>query len=60
MLLAGRADIVPALYAIYDSPVIGHGSWAKDPSYRLYYLKLLDWGYANFKSYLEYLVGASD
>ncbi len=33
LLLAGRSEILLGLLAIYDSPVLGHGSWAKDPDY---------------------------
>ena len=33
VLLSGRPQIVVALRAIADSPIIGHGSWAKDPKY---------------------------
>jgi hypothetical protein len=34
LLLGGRYDIVAAAEAIIDSPVIGHGSWARDPKYQ--------------------------
>jgi hypothetical protein len=33
LLLGGRMDAVGAFFAIYDSPILGHGSWAKDPTY---------------------------
>ena len=33
ILLGGRMDAVGAFFAIYDSPILGHGSWAKDPTY---------------------------
>lgn len=26
-------DALGAFFAIYDSPILGHGSWAKDPKY---------------------------
>jgi hypothetical protein len=32
-ILSGRPEIVVAARAIRDSPIIGHGSWAKDPKY---------------------------
>lgn len=35
MLLGGRVDMLGAFAAIYDSPILGHGSWAKDPKYLL-------------------------
>jgi hypothetical protein len=31
----GRPEVLYAIEAIADSPIIGHGSWAKDPSYVL-------------------------
>ena len=33
VLLGGRPDLLGALPAIYDSPIIGHGSWARDWTY---------------------------
>lgn len=33
VLIAGRPEILGALPAIRDSPIIGHGSWARDPKY---------------------------
>ena len=33
VLLGGRTEILAALPAIYDSPILGHGSWAKEPLY---------------------------
>jgi hypothetical protein len=35
ILLGGRGDVLGALAAIADSPILGHGSWAKDWSYIL-------------------------
>ncbi len=35
VLLGGRGDLLGAFAAIYDSPILGHGSWAKDWSYIL-------------------------
>jgi hypothetical protein len=34
LLLGGRAEILSSSAAIFDSPIIGHGSWAKDDKYR--------------------------
>jgi hypothetical protein len=33
ILLASRNESLSSLQAIMDSPIIGHGSWAKDPQY---------------------------
>ena len=33
VLLGGRTEMLGYLPAIYDSPILGHGSWAKDPKY---------------------------
>lgn len=33
ILLGGRSESIASLAAISDSPIIGHGSWAKDPRY---------------------------
>lgn len=33
MLLGGRSEILVSSRAVMDSPVLGHGSWAKDPRY---------------------------
>ena len=33
ILLGGRTEMLGYLPAIYDSPILGHGSWAKDPTY---------------------------
>jgi hypothetical protein len=33
ILLSGRPQVIVAIRAIRDSPIIGHGSWAKDPTY---------------------------
>ncbi|MBP6179303.1 MAG: hypothetical protein KA473_14685 [Anaerolineales bacterium] len=38
-ILYSRPNLIPAYYAISDSPWIGHGSWARDPSYRNYYFQ---------------------
>jgi hypothetical protein len=33
VLLGGRTEMLGSIPAIYDSPILGHGSWAKDPTY---------------------------
>lgn len=45
VLLGGRIEILASSQAIMDSPLIGHGSWAKDPKYRLNLLDLEKLGY---------------
>jgi len=41
LLIGGRSEILVSMLAIIDSPIIGHGSWAKDYRYdnELIYLK---------------------
>jgi len=45
LILGGRAEVIPAAVAVWDSPIIGHGSWAKDPQYAKYLFYLADLGY---------------
>jgi hypothetical protein len=33
VLVGGRPDLLGSIPAIYDSPILGHGSWAKDWTY---------------------------
>jgi hypothetical protein len=33
VLIGGRSEILTSPRAILDSPILGHGSWAKDPKY---------------------------
>ena len=40
LLLGGRSEILISGHAIIDSPLLGHGSWAKDCSYTSLYLEL--------------------
>ena len=35
ILLGGRTELLASLPAVYDSPILGHGSWAKN---RIYYI----------------------
>lgn len=62
VIINGRSDIIPAFYAIKDSPWIGHGSWARDPKYRNYYYDLIRLGYIglNETGRIDYLVTSSD
>lgn len=51
VLLGGRSELLSSLPAIYDSPILGHGSWAKDLKYliiRRETMALL--GYTNYNS----------
>jgi hypothetical protein len=54
VLLGGRNEFLAAGSAIRDSPVIGHGSWAKDPKYKaILYDRLAELGYRNMGGELE-------
>jgi len=44
--VGGRIEMFASVRAIVDSPVIGHGSWAKDPKYRDYLTELRRFGYS--------------
>jgi len=33
ILIGGRPEILVSSRAVFDSPILGHGSWAKDPKY---------------------------
>jgi hypothetical protein len=33
VLIGGRSEVLVSSQAIIDSPVLGHGSWARDPAY---------------------------
>jgi O-antigen ligase/polysaccharide polymerase Wzy-like membrane protein len=41
VLLGGRSAILGSIPAIYDSPILGHGSWARDPIYVLAQLQAM-------------------
>ncbi|MGD0338471.1 MAG: hypothetical protein ABSB78_06755 [Bacteroidota bacterium] len=46
LFLGGRSEIISSFYAISDSPLLGHGSWAKNPKYdQMMYHFLRDAGY---------------
>lgn len=45
ILFGGRTEIFVSTQAIADSPIIGHGSWAKDPRYSVLLLELDNLGY---------------
>ncbi|QWE02847.1 hypothetical protein ICV90_01785 [Polynucleobacter sp. JS-JIR-II-b4] len=45
-LLGGRNELFASVQAVIDSPLIGHGSWAKDPKYRdIMFDALIEHGY---------------
>ncbi len=35
ILMGGRPDFLVGLRAVWDSPILGHGSWASDPKYQI-------------------------
>lgn len=41
----GRTEFIAASRAVMDSPIVGHGSWARNPYYAAYSLELRDLGY---------------
>ncbi|WP_198341616.1 hypothetical protein [Perlucidibaca aquatica] len=41
LVVGGRSEILVSTEAIFDSPVLGHGSWAKDFKYTALYQELL-------------------
>lgn len=46
LILGGRSEILLGAIAIYESPWLGHGSWAKDPNYvAAYQIAMLMLGY---------------
>ena len=50
VLLGGRSELLSSIPAIYDSPILGHGSWARDLKYliiRRQAMALL--GYRNYE-----------
>ncbi|MFZ5919692.1 MAG: hypothetical protein ACOYY3_01410 [Chloroflexota bacterium] len=62
LIISGRSDFLPALYAIRDSPFLGYGSWARDPEYRSYLYDLVRLGYVDVSesARIDYLVTSSD
>lgn len=60
LIIGGRPDVIPAVFAVMDSPIIGHGSWAKDPRYREYLWLLRDLGYERSSGDIQYVVERED
>ena len=60
LILGGRSETLVSIEAIKDSPILGHGSWAKDPYYTLLYfdklnelgIKTISFNYFGNESYL--------
>jgi hypothetical protein len=54
VLLGGRSDLLASSAAIVDSPLLGHGSWARDPMYGAILVDdMEDLGYENSIAGLE-------
>ena len=45
VILGGRSEILASIHAVLDSPIIGHGSWARNPDFGALLLGLRDYGY---------------
>ena len=62
LIIGGRSEILVSTRAVADSPWIGHGSWAKNPVYRLYmYQLLIDLGYyEQSEEAIKRFIGSSD
>ena len=60
LLFGGRIESIASIPAIMDSPIIGHGSWAKDPSYRTYLYDLVKLGYYNSNDEIRYRIENTD
>ena len=60
LIIGGRVELIPAVFAVMDSPILGHGSWAKDPRYRDYLWLLLNLGYGRTEAQIEYAIEHSD
>lgn len=60
LLLGGRSEILASAVAIRDSPIIGHGSWARDSTYRVFLYRLIDFGYQLPQEELDRYVNESD
>mgnify|MGYP003634470726 CR=1 FL=1 len=60
ILFGGRIESFASIPAIVDSPIIGHGSWAKDPSYRVFLYDLVKFGYYHSNDEVRYRIENSD
>lgn len=53
LFVSGRSEFYASTQAIMDSPIIGHGSWAKDTKYSYLLLDLVSRGYSVDVRYLQ-------
>ena len=56
IVLGGRNQVLGSIQAITDSPLLGQGSWARDPKYRQYVYQLEELGYTlngNIENYVN-------
>jgi O-antigen ligase len=60
LLLGGRSEILASAIAIRDAPLIGHGSWAKDPAYRVLLYRLIDLGYERTQEEMGRYINQTD
>ncbi len=60
ILLGGRFEILGSSQAIIDSPIIGHGSWAKGAKYRVFMYHLIELGFNIEQGQLDYYVNSTD
>jgi O-antigen ligase len=60
LLLGGRNEILASARAIRDYPIIGHGSWARNPAYRVFLYHLIDLGYERSQEELDRYINQSD
>ena len=60
LILGGRVEILASSRAILNSPIIGYGSWAKDPQYRLFIYQLVNLGYQVNTDQLDSYVNSAD
>ncbi|MBN2117226.1 MAG: hypothetical protein JW730_11675 [Anaerolineales bacterium] len=60
LLLGGRSEIFASVIAVRDSPVIGYGSWAKGPAYRMFLYRVIDLGYERSQEEMSRYINQSD
>lgn len=60
VLFGGRLESIASIHAVADSPIIGHGSWAKDPYYRDFFYDLIDLEYGVSNVQVERAIAMSD
>ena len=57
LIIGGRAEVISGVHAVLDSPLIGYGSWARDPGFkfRRYLTSLSQYGYRQPSELDEYM-----